>query len=85
LLTSSEETERRLLWAALIAGSALSLIVSYRVLTLSLVLGSVEGRWVYGYLQRFPRLNSRIAVLLVLGTTLIHDALGTAMLRFATP
>ena len=52
---SSEETERRLLWAALIAGSALSLIMSYRVLTLSLVLGSVEGRWVYEYLQRFPR------------------------------
>ncbi len=55
MLTSFEETERRLLWAALFAGSALSLIVSYRVLTLSFVLGSVEGRWVYEYLQRFPR------------------------------
>lgn len=31
------------------------------------------------------QLNSRIALMIVLGTTLVQDALGTAMLGFATP
>lgn len=52
---SFEATERRILWSALFLGSILSLVILYRVTTLSLVLGSVEGRWVYEYLQRFPR------------------------------
>jgi hypothetical protein len=34
-------------------GSILSLVVSYRLATRAVLLGSYEGRWVYGYLQPF--------------------------------
>ena len=41
------------LWASLALGCALSLVVSYGIATQSIILGSGEGRWVYGYLQPF--------------------------------
>ena len=44
---------RRLLWASLLAGSLLSLVVSVGVSTQSIVVGSRDGNWVYGYLQPF--------------------------------
>ncbi len=40
-----------MLWASLALGSILSLVASYGIATQSIVLGSLEGRWVYGYLQ----------------------------------
>ncbi len=43
----------RRLWLALWAGAALSVFVAYRMAHLSLVLGSVEGRWVYEYIYGF--------------------------------
>ena len=42
-----------MLWAALAVGSVLSCIVTYRFATMSLVLGSEAGNWVYIYLQGF--------------------------------
>ena len=54
--------------------------------------GEVVRLWIFlACLFQIPaayacaRLNSRLAVVLVLGVTLIHDALGTAMFGFATP
>ncbi len=46
---------RRALWTLLLAGLAVSLVVSVRLSTMSLVLGSEEGRWVYPYLAGFTR------------------------------
>ena len=43
----------RSLWTALCAGVAVSAVACYRIATLSLVLGSHDGRWVYGYLYGF--------------------------------
>jgi hypothetical protein len=46
----------RWLWTALLLGATLSLIVSYRVATQSLDIGSVAGGWTYQYLYGFqPR------------------------------
>jgi hypothetical protein len=42
-------TSRRLLWASLLLGSTLSLVVSGRLAMQSLVFGSREGNWVYRY------------------------------------
>jgi hypothetical protein len=44
---------RRALWASLLAGSILSLLVSVGMGTQSLALGSLEGHWVYRYIQPF--------------------------------
>jgi hypothetical protein len=43
----------RRLWGALAAGAAISLAVSYGAATQSLVVGSFEGGWYYGYRQPF--------------------------------
>ncbi|MCM3879215.1 MAG: hypothetical protein ND807_03815, partial [Vicinamibacterales bacterium] len=44
---------RRLLWASLVLGSAMSLYVSWQLAAQSLVFGSHEGHWVYGYVGAF--------------------------------
>lgn len=44
---------RRELWTTLVGGLLLSCVVSYRVATRSLVLGSPEGGWVYEYRYGF--------------------------------
>ncbi len=57
-LVHTESTDRphRGLWAAVIAGSLLSLGISARIAARTFVLGSHSGGWVYGYLYRFqPR------------------------------
>jgi hypothetical protein len=47
---------RGVLWASLLCGALLSVLVSYRMATQSLVLGSSAGRWTYVYLYGFsPR------------------------------
>jgi hypothetical protein len=43
----------RLLWASLAAGSVIALLVCYAAATQSLVVGSIEGGWYYGYRQPF--------------------------------
>ena len=49
----AQRLTRLVLMACVIVGSIGSLVVSYRVGTQSLVLGSDEGRWTYLYLQGF--------------------------------
>jgi len=44
---------RRVLWALVLAGTAVSLAVSVRIAAGTLVLGSASGRWVYQYLYGF--------------------------------
>jgi len=41
------------LWTALLAGTFLSLIMSYRIASRALVLGDPKGRWIYEYLYGF--------------------------------
>jgi hypothetical protein len=43
----------RQLWVAVLAGTALSLVVANRIVNQSLVIGSPEGGWSYGYLAGF--------------------------------
>jgi hypothetical protein len=46
----------RWLWVALAVGVALSIVVAYRIAHLALILGSEDGRWIYGYIYGFnPR------------------------------
>jgi len=54
----------RVLWISLLIGSALSLLVSYRVATQSILLGSRAGRWVYPNIRPFG-IRSLAIVLLV--------------------
>jgi hypothetical protein len=44
---------RRLWWAALLVGAAASLVVCYHIATHSILLGSREGGWYYGYIRVF--------------------------------
>jgi hypothetical protein len=48
---SRDRILRGLLWGSLALGTALALVVCSRIAAQSIVVGSVEGRWVYGYLQ----------------------------------
>lgn len=43
----------RVAWTCLLIGSVLSLYVSYRVATQSIILGSREGHWIYPYISAF--------------------------------
>jgi len=45
------EIPERLLWAWLAVALLMAALACYRIATRSMVLGSSEGRWVYGYLQ----------------------------------
>src|SRR5215471_14710312 len=46
----------RWLWVALAVGVVLSIVVAYRIAHLALILGSEDGRWIYGYIYGFnPR------------------------------
>jgi hypothetical protein len=56
---------RGLLWASLLLGSMLSLAVSCRLAMQSLVFGSSEGNWVYGYFGSF---NGRIIEVFLIAT-----------------
>ncbi len=57
----------RSLWVALALGITLSIVVVYRIAHLSLVFGSEEGRWVYGYIWAFrPRSILFSAIALVI-------------------
>ena len=52
----SERAQRpRAIWALILSGSALSLLVSFGLATMSIVVGSVEGRWVYEYVEGLHR------------------------------
>lgn len=44
---------RATLWASAVGGALCSLLVAYRLLTMSLEVGSAQGNWVYVYLQGF--------------------------------
>src|SRR5262249_31570950 len=60
----TDDTTGRFLWASILFGTVLSLGVCYGIATRTIVLGSPEGHWVYGYVQAFtPR--SLIVFLLV--------------------
>lgn len=63
---SAGPLSKYVLWASLALGSALSLVVSYRIATQSIVLGSGEGRWVYGYLQPFTARPPMVSLLVSL-------------------
>src|SRR5881296_3390099 len=67
----------RALWTCLVIGVLASLLVSYRITTQSVVLGSREGGWIYGYVEPF---NARI-----LGVSLLETALCAGMLYSFTP
>jgi hypothetical protein len=61
----------RWLWTALLLGAALSLIVSYRVATQSLEIGSIAGGWTYQYLYRFQPRTLVIAAVICMGCAVI--------------
>jgi hypothetical protein len=67
----------RALWTCLVIGVLASLLVSYRITTPSVVLGSREGGWIYAYVEPF---NARI-----LGVSLLATALCAGMLYSFTP
>ena len=50
---ASLSVTRRVLWTSLLVGAIASLFVSFRVATQSIVIGSPEGNWAYGYRQPF--------------------------------
>ena len=53
----------RILWASLLLGSMLSLAVSYSIAARSILLGSREGHWVYGYIQSFSLVSLAVFLL----------------------
>ncbi len=61
-------TVRVLLWILLLAGAALSLYLSYGLATHTLMVGSRDGRWVYGYMQP---LSIRIGIVYVVALALM--------------
>jgi hypothetical protein len=63
--SGSLRMSRRLLWASLLLGSMLSLALSCRLAMQSLVLGSREGNWVYGYFGTF---NGRLVEVFLIAT-----------------
>jgi len=65
-------TNHRVLWAALLVGSVLSLVTAYGMATGRVIVGSVEGRWISPYVMPFdPR---------SLGVALLVSALAAALL-----
>jgi hypothetical protein len=69
---------RRLLWASVVVGSALSLAGAYAVATQWLVIGSREGGWVYGYLNSF---NTRLAESFLIASVFLAAALAASWPR----
>jgi hypothetical protein len=69
-------TRRGWLWMAIVVGTLLSAIVSYRVAHLSFVFGSKEGRWTYEYIYGFnPRtLVLSLAAFMACGAPLLLPA-----------
>lgn len=61
---SAYPVSHQILWASLVLGSLLSLVVCYSIATQSILLGSREGRWVYEYVQLFT-VRSLVVFLLV--------------------
>ena len=56
----------RWLWGAVLVGIIATLVVCYRLAQQSLVLGSLEGRWVYSYIEGFnPRTLRTWAIVFV--------------------
>ena len=51
------------LWAALIVAASTSIVVTIDVARQTLVIGSHEGRWVYGYLQPLRATSLVVAAL----------------------
>lgn len=68
-LVVQDRAIRRVLWALLFVSSVVATVVAIRISTMSLVLGSEEGRRVYPYLAHFPPGGVRVLarVLLVAG------------------
>lgn len=66
------------LWTLLLLGSVLSLYVSYRIATHSIILGSREGGWVYPYIHAFsiqPVAMFLLVSLLVASVFAVQDVL----------
>jgi hypothetical protein len=65
----ASRAQRIALWWALAFGVLCSLVVAYRLLALSLVIGSPAGHWTYVYLQGFQRafVGASVRALLVCG------------------
>ena len=63
-IRSADPALHHALWVSVALGSILALVVSYRIATQSIVLGSRAGAWVYGYLQPFA-VRSLVMFLLV--------------------
>ncbi len=63
-------------WLAAAVGVVLSIVVSYRMAHLTLVLGSESGRWVYGYLWSFHwrALATAMATFAICGAPLLLPA-----------
>src|SRR5213594_3646579 len=67
----------RALWTWLVIGALTSLLVTYEITTQSIVLGSREGGWIYGYVEPFTTRN--------LGVSLLATALCAALLVSVKP
>src|SRR6266540_2050336 len=67
----------RALWTWLVFGALASLLVTYRISTQLIVLGSREGGWIYGYVEPF---TTRI-----LGVSLLATALCASLLFTVKP
>jgi hypothetical protein len=61
--TSSGLLSDRALWEWVVGGSLLSLIVCYHITTQSVILGSPEGHWIYGYVGSFTARTLSVSLL----------------------
>jgi hypothetical protein len=66
---------RRFLWASVLAGTALSLAVTWLIATQRLVIGSAEGGWVYRYVDGF---NLRFLESFLIAAVLVSAGLAAA-------
>ena len=77
---SIDPRRHRTLWIVVTVSITASILASYQVSTMSLVLGSESGRWVYEYLAHFTRHSARV-LLQVLAVAALLTAAPLALIR----